>query len=121
MYVFTFIIHTFFSFCFPVSSSPQALMKAKLVITLTQAFATIIRHPSSVIVFADPNEHVDHCSAFRQKNPKSADFKCPDKYQPVLLHSGTSPTSCRRVCERVLFFFKHCLKPRLNSLNYFLV
>ena len=59
-------------------------------------------------MFTDSTEDGDHCSSFRQKNPKAAAYSCPENYQAVLLHKGTAPTVCHRVCHTVWLFFKHC-------------
>ena len=48
------------------------------------------------------------CGPLLQKNPLTADYKCSDEYEPVLVHQGRTPQSCHRDCHSCWLFFSCC-------------
>nr|UZP48208.1 macrophage-expressed protein 1 [Charonia tritonis] len=49
------------------------------------------------------------CEGLTQVNPLTSDYLCPDKYQAIKLHSGTTSSSrTEHVCKRYLIFWHKC-------------
>ena len=48
------------------------------------------------------------CEPLLQMNPLTADYKCSDEYEAVLVHQDRTPHSCHRDCHRCWLFFKCC-------------
>ena len=48
------------------------------------------------------------CEALLQKNPLTADYKCREGYEAVLIHQGRTPQSCHRDCHGCWLFFRCC-------------
>ena len=50
----------------------------------------------------------DACWSVVQKNPLTADYKCSDGYEAVLVHQGRAPHGCRTHCYSCWDYFKCC-------------
>lgn len=48
------------------------------------------------------------CQDLLQKNPLTADYKCSEGYEAVLIHQGRTPQSCHKDCHRCWLFCKCC-------------
>ena len=45
------------------------------------------------------------CDPLLQKNPLTSDYSCSAGYEPVFIHQGSTPHSCRRECESCGFLW----------------
>lgn len=49
------------------------------------------------------------CEPLLQKNPLTSDYSCSAEYEPILLHQGSTPHSCRRECHSCgVFWLSTC-------------
>ncbi|KAK2571256.1 Macrophage-expressed gene 1 protein [Acropora cervicornis] len=48
------------------------------------------------------------CELLLQKNPLTADYKCREGYEAVLIHQGRTPQSCHRDCHGCWVIFRCC-------------
>ena len=46
------------------------------------------------------------CAGLTQKNPKTADFKCPQNYKAIQVHQGTTASNCHRSCHGAWFWMR---------------
>eukprot|EP00794_Sanderia_malayensis_P016624 gene16624-18314_t len=49
----------------------------------------------------------DPCAGYLQKNPKTADYKCPTNYKAIKVHQGQTSSHCYRTCHGS-WFWRRC-------------